>query len=410
MASEAPSQVEITDWCKKEDIRPSHALLLKADGILTDTTEDILIALAKTVQHIMSVSRREKNVATQLLCEFEKESSDVVLPSSGEVSLKLGGRHVQLNINRLGVVVKNRVRIQDLVEKGLMPTTQEKKNANQLGEALARCTLNSSRKLRPFSGSKTPAKDEDVFDTWIELAKGQLDEEENDQEKRKRIREALRPPAANIISDLRRDQQAATSEDYLGALELAFGGTESATELHVLFHSSHQKQGETPSEYLTRLQDILRRLIRKGRVEKEKKDGLLLSQFIKGILYDEMLLVNLQLKEKVSQPPTYLQLLRMVRREEAEQMVKMSHRSVDAPKKEAKTFHQSAGSKEVGEKRKTPTNSRPNFCYKCGLEGHYKGKCPNEPDVEKVNSALIKFIHQGNGTGHLRGAAQKPKE
>ena len=112
------------------------------------------------------------------------------------------------------------------------------------------------------------------------MTKGQLEEEEDNQERRRRIREALRPPAANIISDLRRDQQAATSDDYLAALELAFDGTESSTELHVLFHSCHQQQGETPSEYLARLQEILRRLIRKSVVEKEKKDGLLLSQFI----------------------------------------------------------------------------------------------------------------------------------
>lgn len=400
---------DVVDWCKKEDIRPNHALLLTADAVIDDTTEEIVVVLAESIQRLLSVARRERDEVTQLLCEFECDVSDVILPSSGKVALKLSGRLVPLKINRLGEVVKSRVRIKDLVEKGLLQVTSEKKNENQLGEALARCTLNSSRKLRPFSGSKTPAKDEDAFEIWIELAKGQLEEEEDDQEKRRRIREALRPPAASIISDLRRDQQAATSQDYLAALELAFGGTESATELHVLFHSSHQKQGETPSEYLTRLQDILRRLIRKGGVEKEKKDCLLLSQFIKGILYDEMLLVNLQLKEKVPQPPTYLELLQMVRREEAEQLIKVSRRSGDAPKKEARSFHQAAGIKEVGEKKKSPTSSRPKFCYRCGLEGHYKAKCTNEPDVEKVNSQLISFI-QGNGKGHLRGAAQKPKE
>ena len=222
MASETTLQRDVADWCKKEDLRPSHTLLLKTDVVLTDSIEDILIALAKIFQHLLGVSRRERNDTTQLLCEFEKKVSDVVLPFSGEVTLKLSRDQTTLNIQQLGVVVKSRVRVQDLVDKGLIPS--EKKLGNQMGEALARCILSSSRKLRPFSGSKTPAKDEDAFETWIELTKGQLEEEEDDQEKRRRIREALRTPAANIISDLRRDQQAATSDDYLAALELATRG------------------------------------------------------------------------------------------------------------------------------------------------------------------------------------------
>ena len=145
MASGTALQRDVADWCKKECLRLSHTLLLKTDVILTDSTEDILIALAKIFQHLLGVSRRERNDTTQLLCEFEKDVSDVVLPFSGEVTLKLSSGQTTLKIQRLGVVVKSRVRVQDLVDKGLIPS--EKKLGNQMGEALARVRLKQQPKI-----------------------------------------------------------------------------------------------------------------------------------------------------------------------------------------------------------------------------------------------------------------------
>ena len=82
---------------------------------------------------------------------------------------------------------------------------------------------------------------------------GQLDEEEEESEKKKRIREALKTPAANIITDLRRENPQASAGDYIEALELAYGDTRTADELSIQFHAFHQKRGEKASEFLTRL-------------------------------------------------------------------------------------------------------------------------------------------------------------
>ena len=92
-------------------------------------------------------------------------------------------------------------------------------------------------------------------------------------------------------------------------------------------------------------------------------------------------------------------------------MAKTSRRSNHGPRKEANTFYQATGNQreEASEKRRSLATNRPKICYRCGQDGHYKGRCTNEPDVEKVNSELIKFIDQGNGQGHLRWAAQKHK-
>ena len=89
---------------------------------------------------------------------------------------------------------------------------------------------------------------------------------------------------------------------------MAFGDTETDDELFVKFHSMSQGQGEKPSEFLTRLQTVLRRALRRGIVPSDQSNHVRLIQFIKGVILDEMLLVNLHLREKANQPPSFLTL------------------------------------------------------------------------------------------------------
>ena len=278
-----------------------------------------------------------------------------------------------------------------------------------LSQVLSSCSISGGRKLRPFSGARVPSKDEDPFDTWIEVVTGQLEEEPDDAERRRRLREALRPPAANI-TDLRSEEPQASAEEYLAALELAFGSTESPEELCFKFQSMRQKREEAPSEFLARLQAVLRKLVRKGGVQREKINSLLLDQFIKGILYNDILLVNLRLKDTRDKPPAYLKLLQMVRREEAEQQEKLQQRRekpADTPMTTVTPKHAKSLSHCTEKNSSRRVQGRPNFCYGCGEEGHYKSKCTNKPNLEKVNDRLIKFL-QGNDKGHLMGSNQKP--
>ena len=109
------------------------------------------------------------------------------------------------------------------------------------------------------------------------MVTGQLEEEPDDAEQRRRLREALRPPSTNIITDLRSEEPQASAEEYLAALELAFGSTESPEELCFKFQSMRQKREEAPFEFLARLHAVLRKLVRKGGVQREKINSLLLE-------------------------------------------------------------------------------------------------------------------------------------
>ncbi len=59
------------DWCKKDDIPTASALLLVGEKGLDESTEALTQALAKTMKHLVGVSRKEHQGTTHLLCEFD---------------------------------------------------------------------------------------------------------------------------------------------------------------------------------------------------------------------------------------------------------------------------------------------------------------------------------------------------
>ncbi|XP_033632151.1 paraneoplastic antigen Ma3-like [Asterias rubens] len=427
-------------WCKKEDLRVTHCFLLVSATTVHFPTDDIALALYQTINHLASVSRQDRDSQTLLLVEFDLAMKDVELPLDGRIRLDISDEQIVFTIQQFNSP-REKVTIADLMSRGLLPSSSKdlpssaekqpenhgeemKSTANGskdvavgLREALSMCKISNSRRLPSFSGSKQPARDEETFDLWVEIVHGQLEEESDEGEKRKRLREALRAPAANMITDYRRDNPQATAADYLTALELAFGDTQSAEELGIKFHQLHQKKEEKPSDFLTRLQGLLRKLIRKGGALPDSANSLLLSQFIRGTLYNDMMLINLRLKDKVKTPPTYLSLLQMVRREEAEQAEKISHRepesvsnpsAVSIPQQQPKTQAKSCKFDQRGDKGRA--NQRPNFCFKCGLEGHYRPKCANPSDPDKVSERFIQFYLQGNGKGHSKEADAMPQQ
>ncbi|XP_033121570.1 paraneoplastic antigen Ma3-like [Anneissia japonica] len=294
--------------------------------------------------------------------------------------------------------------------------------------SFARCTLAANhRKLRCFSGLPSPSRDEDDYSSWIDHVEGQMDEWQDldDAEKRRRIRVALRPPSLSIINDLRRDNPAATSYDYLRALDMAFGDTETDNELFVKFHTTTQKEGETPSKFLNRLQNILRRVLRRGIVPRAQSDGVRLNQFIRGILFDEMVIVNLHLRDKTANPPSFLSLLSSVRKQEEEERLKRESRGL--PKQPPVTYvqhfqhttppiptneqpsqnpqKQASKGRRRDNQTATDQGTMVDFCFRCGEGGHIRRRCPNPANIELVNRRLVKLVlggkMQGNSSGHL---------
>ncbi|XP_033104921.1 paraneoplastic antigen Ma3 homolog [Anneissia japonica] len=251
-------------------------------------------------------------------------------------------------------------------------------------------------------------------------------------EKKRRIREALRSPALDVIDDLKREKPSATANDYLEALEVVFGTTLSGEELFHQFIGLDQQSGEKPSEYLSRLQTSLRQVVRKGGVKAESANQALLKQFLKGTLFDQLLLVDLHLRDQISNLPTYLTLLGKVRRWEEESSGKNKKAKAIGARNAHVAKIEAAKEEGIAERLsrlekillKSPMvhsyqqsapqhqnrSTRSYFCYKCGEEGHMRRGCRNAPNPELVNQKLIAMNQQGNDRRHLRRSNQMPED
>lgn len=177
------------------------------------------------------------------------------------------------------------------------------------------------QRLRVFSG-KCPRPGSEVdYDTWRSSVELMLkDSTLSDLNVSRKIVDSLLPPAADVIKHLSSE---APSSAYLQLLDSAFGVVEDGDELLAKFMNTLQDAGEKPSTYLYRLQTALRVTIKRGGVSPEEADRHLLKQFCRGC-WDNDLITDLQLERRRNNPPSFGQLLLMLRTEEDKHTAKVT--------------------------------------------------------------------------------------
>ncbi|XP_075306240.1 zinc finger CCHC domain-containing protein 18-like [Odontesthes bonariensis] len=178
----------------------------------------------------------------------------------------------------------------------------------------------SQSRVRTFSGRLPKPNGEVDYDAW----RTQIDLLLNDvslsnSQKVRRILESLLSPAADIVKPLGTN---ALPDAYLTQLESAFGVVEDGEELFATFLGSNQNSGEKPSVYLNRLQTLLTKAISRGGVLPAESDKYLLRQFCRGC-WDQSLIIGLQLEHRKSSPPSFPELLLLLRTEEDRRAAKM---------------------------------------------------------------------------------------
>lgn len=175
-------------------------------------------------------------------------------------------------------------------------------------------------KIRTFSGRLPRPNGEVDYETWrtqVELLLSDLSM--NDALKVRKILESLLSPASEVVKPL---GVTASPSTYVTQLDSAFGVVEDGEELFTAFLSSHQNSGEKPSAYLNRLHSLLTRVISRGGASAANADELLLKQFIRGC-WDQSLIISLQLETRRSIPPSFPELLLMLRTEEDRRSAKL---------------------------------------------------------------------------------------
>lgn len=224
-------------------------------------------------------------------------------------------------------------------------------------------TMHSSFRLRPFSGKIPRPNSELDYETWrtnVDLIL--TDPSMSNVHKTRKILDSLLPPATDVIKHV--SPQALPSV-YLQLLDSVYGSVEDGDELLAKFMATLQNQDEKPSTYLNRLLVALSAVVRRGGVAETERDRYLLKQFCRGC-WNDGLISDLQLERKTKAPPSFTELVLLVRTEEDKQASKQSRmkqylglnkQSPAALKLKVATQQQTACSCTTLEKKETETES-----------------------------------------------------
>ncbi|XP_032446030.1 zinc finger CCHC domain-containing protein 18-like [Xiphophorus hellerii] len=179
----------------------------------------------------------------------------------------------------------------------------------------------SPSRLRAFSGKSPRPSHEADYDTWRASVEILIrDPSVSDLHCTHRVLDSLLPPASEMIKHLSPQSSPST---YLKLLDSAYGTVEDGDELYARFISTFQNDGELPSVFLQRLHTALSKTMRRGGVSAPEFDQQLLKQFCRGC-WENTLIVDLQLEQKKEKPPTFAELLLLLRTEEDKQAAKMT--------------------------------------------------------------------------------------
>ncbi|XP_010363836.2 zinc finger CCHC domain-containing protein 12 [Rhinopithecus roxellana] len=180
----------------------------------------------------------------------------------------------------------------------------------------------ADRNMKLFSGRVVPAQGEETFENWLTQVNGVLpDWSMSEEEKLKRLMKTLRGPAREVMRVLQATNPNLSVADFLRAMKLVFGESESSVTAHGKFFNTLQAQGEKTSLYVIRLEVQLQNAIQAGIIAEKDANRTRLQQLLLGGELSRDL--RLRLKDflrmyanEQERLPSFLELIRMVREEE----------------------------------------------------------------------------------------------
>ncbi|KAM4818239.1 zinc finger CCHC domain-containing protein 12 [Thomomys bottae] len=180
----------------------------------------------------------------------------------------------------------------------------------------------AERNLKLFSGKAVPVPGEETFENWLSQVNGVLpDWNIPEEEKLKRLMKTLRGPAREVMRLLQSANPNLSVADFLQAMKLVFGESESTVTAHGKFLNTLQAQGEKASLYVIRLEVQLQNAIQAGVLSERDANQTRLHQFLVGAELSRDLQCRLKglLRVYANEPehlPDFLELIRMIREEE----------------------------------------------------------------------------------------------
>uniref|UniRef100_A0A674ISJ4 CCHC-type domain-containing protein n=1 Tax=Terrapene triunguis TaxID=2587831 RepID=A0A674ISJ4_9SAUR len=424
----------LEDWCKGMNINPRNCLLVTGvpEAFDEGAIEPILRASAEYLSKCKMRGRmflREEGVFA-VLCELPSAVEPLQVPGTiavedGEWTVITTGSQpspvpasdVEFLMKMSAFLGKEGKTLADM--PGLAPSPDEWVKA--LGQALEKVMpphpeSSPYRKLRLFSGGPTPIPGEEAFEPWLEHTTEMLQEwAVPDAEKRRRLVEFLRGPALDVVRTLKLSNPGVKEKDCLEALDHAFGRTEGSDDVYCKFLNARQQKGEKVSAYIQRLEKLLQRAIMRGAVAVGQMDRTRLAQIVRGIQYQNPILLHLRLRERQDNPPSYSQLRKEVREEEERQA---------AGEVWEVQPHQATGTTSIRMPKALMVNPQEEltqrvqqgkgqsfFCYRCGQGGHIAARCQNAENPTLVYQKLrTTWGKSGNGPRAWEGSRHKKSD
>ncbi|XP_004458741.1 zinc finger CCHC domain-containing protein 12 [Dasypus novemcinctus] len=188
-----------------------------------------------------------------------------------------------------------------------------------LGPLMARM---AERNMKLFSGRVVPAQGEETFENWLIQVNGVLpDWNMSEEEKLKRLMKTLRGPAREVMRLLQAANPNLSVADFLRAMKLVFGESESSVTAHGKFFNTLQAQGEKTSLYVIRLEVQLQNAIQAGIIAEKDANQTRLHQLLLGAELTRNLRFRLKdllrtYANEQGRLPSFLEVIRMIREEE----------------------------------------------------------------------------------------------
>uniref|UniRef100_A0A3B5PVA4 Uncharacterized protein n=1 Tax=Xiphophorus maculatus TaxID=8083 RepID=A0A3B5PVA4_XIPMA len=344
----------LENWCTGEGLDASHALVVKQ--VPVETTVRHIEETLMTIKALGRVRVRGRMFNPQsqsliVLCECSERVHTKTIPldvppiEGGEL-WTLHGPADEENVNpekrqtdplsQGSSTSTEEAAAPEMLSANPMPGNSAESIIRAVGELLAKTMRpaqesNVFRRLRAYSGISPTPPGEESLDTWMEQAQLMVDESDcSIREKRKRIVESLKGPALEIAQAVRTDDPDASPEEYIEALERAFGSPESPEDLYFSFRALRQSAGESLSDFLRRVERKLTKVVQRGGITPNLRDSARVEQLLRGATESEILLLQLRLRERKRNPPPFLTLLNEIREEEFQQSVRKKNMAPSA--------------------------------------------------------------------------------
>ncbi|KAL7883043.1 hypothetical protein SRHO_G00007010 [Serrasalmus rhombeus] len=230
------NMAQLQHWCKGEGIDLDHALLVK------DVPEDTEVGfIEETLQSIQALGRvrvqEHSDKPWRLMWKSVEQTEGL---TELEENITAGTKSTPQICSPEAIIRA----VGDLMEK----------QGRFSGESGA------FRRLRTFSGVLPTRPGEEQFDSWVEQACLMVEtSERQDKEKILKILESLKGPASEVVQAVRFDHPDASSQEYIDAIEKAFGTSETGEELYVAFRLLCQHPSEKLSEFLRHMERALKK-------------------------------------------------------------------------------------------------------------------------------------------------------